>query len=644
MKVRLLFVCAIVSLVACAGDRARDFDIASPDNNIKVVFSVVEGRATYRIFRSNTLVLDKSDLGLIVEGEDFTNGLVLLSDKSSKVSDDFTMFHGKRRNVSYTGNQALFQLKNASGKKFEIEFRVSNDGVAFKYNIFPSGKSYKVLRESTSFAFPASATAFLQPMSDPKTGWSQVNPCYEEFYKGEIASPAAPPTKSGWAFPTLFHVGENWVLLTEAGLRPNYCGSRLGLTAGSDGYNIQFPEALEAHVGKEFLPVSDKPFSSPWRIIVVGGLNTIIESDLGVVMADPATTVDTTFIRPGHASWSWALLKDDSTVYDVQKRFVDYAAAMGWDYCLVDADWDRKIGYERIAQLSRYAQTKGVGLLLWYNSAGDWNTTPYTPKSMLLTTEQREAEFSRLEKMGIKGVKVDFFGGDGTSMIQYYHDLLKDAAAHHLMVNLHGATIPRGWQRTYPNLMCAEAIKGFEYVTFEQVNADEQPRHCTIIPFTRNAFDPMDFTPLSLDSVPRITRRTTPTFELALSVIFLSGFQHFVERPSGMIKAQESVKDFLRTLPTRWDDSKFISGYPGKDVVIARRSGSKWYIAGINGENVPKTFAVDASFTGKSSATIFNDAKALAKMGSANVNIQKPLTVEVGGNGGFVIVIDDQKK
>jgi hypothetical protein len=372
-------------------------------------------------------------------------------------------------------------------------------------------------------------------------------------------------------------------------------------------------------------------------------LKTIVESDLGIALANDPVEMDSDFIKPGHSSWSWALLKDDSTVYDVQKRFIDHSANMQWEYCLIDTEWDKRIGYDKIKDLSEYAASKNVGLILWYNSSGDWNETVYSPKSKLLSHEDRVKEFARLNEIGIKGIKVDFFGGDGQSMIQYYLDILEDAAKHKLLVNFHGSTIPRGWHRTYPNLMSMEAIKGFEYVTFEQKNADEEPVHCTILPFTRNAFDPMDFTPLSLDSVPRIHRKTTSGFELALAVLFLSGIQHFVETPAGMKHAPDDVKDFLKTLPVQWHDAKFVSGYPGKDVVIARKHLDKWFVAGINGENVSKTLSLNLQFLKGRKGYIITDSNQNKQIPLKKIELNElnELTqVQVSANGGFVIVVE----
>jgi hypothetical protein len=314
---------------------------------------------------------------------------------------------------------------------------------------------------------------------------------------------------------------------------------------------------------------------------------------------------------------------------------------MNWQYCLIDADWDRKIGYEKIKDLAEYAKTKNVGLLLWYNSAGDWNTVKYTPKNLLLTHENRIKEFSRLKEMGIKGIKIDFFGGDGQSVIKYYVDILKDAAQYGLMVNFHGATLPRGWHRTYPHLMTTEAVRGFEMVTFEQPDADKQPTHCAMLPFTRNAFDPMDFTPMNLYKIPtKVQRKTSSGFELALSVLFVSGIQHFAESPEGMAHVPENVKQFLRDLPAQWEDMKFIEGFPGKYAVLARKSGSKWYISGINAESTAKEISLNLSSFGKKKATLITDGAEPLTFATENNIKTKTKQITIKPTGGFVLVLE----
>jgi alpha-glucosidase len=373
-------------------------------------------------------------------------------------------------------------------------------------------------------------------------------------------------------------------------------------------------------------------------IAVADNLAQLVESTLETDLANPATYDVSSWLRPGISSWSWVILKDEATVYDVQRQFIDFASNMNWRYCLVDALWDTQIGYEKIKQLADYAQTKKVKLLLWYNSSGDWNTTTMTPRDKMLTAKSRCAEFQKLKDMGIGGVKIDFFGGDGQSMMKYYIDIMNDAAKYNLAVNFHGATFPRGWFRTYPNLVSMEAIRGEEYVTFAQSNADQQPAHCAIIPFTRNLFDPMDFTPVNFSGIPHITRRTTGGFEIALSVLFTSGIQHIAETPAGMNAQQDFVKQYMSSLPENWDDVKFIDGVPGKYIVLARKKGETWYIAGINGEQQARSVTFRVPFMNKASKGILiTDGTPAQDLVKQIVDLSKPVTINLLPCGGFVL-------
>jgi len=443
--------------------------------------------------------------------------------------------------------------------------------------------------EVTSFHFLPGTKAWLQPMSVAKSGWSQVNPCYEEFYKKDIPVGTPSTFGVGWVYPALFHCGDNWLLITEGSLRRNYCATRLRSESPDGEYSVGFPDPREKIDGGPVNPHSDLPWLTPWRIIAIGNLKTLMESTLGTDLADAAAISTNPLPQPGKASWSWPLLGDPSVNYDTQKQFIDYAADMGWRYCLIDGWWDKQIGYGRVKELVDYARDKNVKIILWYNSRGDWNLAPQTPRDKMLTHASRLAEFDKLKAMGVAGLKIDFFGGDGQSVIDYYLDILQDAAPYGFAMNFHGATLPRGWQRTYPNLMTMEAVRGLEYITFEQSNADQEPTHATTLPFARNIFDPMDFTPMALDRInDRVRRRTTSCFELALAVIFTSGIQHYAEIPQGMAKAPRYVQDFLREVPSVWDDTKFLGGFPGQFVVLAREGDNHWYVAGINGEETAK--------------------------------------------------------
>ncbi len=585
--------------------------LASPDGQLRVDVSINEQRQlVYTVQRAGQPVLLASRLGLVLEDADFSNGLSLLG--TSPVSlhrERYRLAAGKRSHVDYRANEQSFMLTNATGRQFVLQLRASNDGLALRYTVEgPGHKQFK--DELTSFAFPAGARAWLQPMSVAKTGWKRTNPSYEEHYQADIAAGTPAPSRAGWVFPALFRSGANWVALTEAGMDGRFHASRLASDSSGGTYRIGLPEASEVFTGGRLLAeVDDGPLTTPWRVLAIGSLKTLMESTLGTDLAAPAVAFDKHKLRPGPASWSWAILKDDGTVYEVQKRFIDYAADMHWPYTLVDADWDRKIGDAKMKELADYAKTKGVGLLAWYNSSGAWNDTEYSPKSALLTREARAKEFKRVKAIGIKGLKVDFFGGDGASMQAYYVDLLKDTAAAGLLLNFHGATLPRGWSRTYPNLLTTEAVKGFEYASFTQEDQDKVVRHAATLPFIRNLFDPMDFTPVVFADVPNLKRATRNGFELAESVLFLSGIQHYAETPEGMATAPAYVKDFLRELPRHWDDVRFLDGVPAKFIVLARRAGKQWFIAGLNADDDPREVQLDLAWLGTRRGQLITDGQ-----------------------------------
>lgn len=638
---------SIFCMYPCSA-KENEYLLSSPGKKISVYFWVSDNKnACYRVEFSGTAILGESKLGIIREYEDFSKDLSLesVSDVEA-VKTDYEMLQGKKRHYSYTANKRVFRLKNVSGEKIDVILQVSNDGVAFRY-YFPekSETIKKIKEETTSFNFLPGTKTWIQPIAEAKSGWCQTQPSYEEHYKQSIETDKLPYNDAGWVFQALFNYDKYWMLISETAPDRNYCGCRLKQHSTGNEFFVGFPQPAEIFPGGPVNPESKLPWYTPWRIIAIGdSLKIVVESTLGTDLANPSKMKNISFVKPGRASWSWVMLKDDSMVYDVQKRFIDFAADMGWEYCLIDANWDTQIGYDKIKALADYAKSKKVGLILWYNSAGSWNTVSYHPKDKLLTHEDRVKEFSRLKEMGIKGIKVDFFGGDGQSMMAYYQDIFEDAAKFGLVVNCHGATLPRGWQRTYPNLLTVEAIKGFEYVTFEQGNADFEPNHCCVLPFTRNVFDPMDFTPVCFTEVPNIKRVTTNGFELALSVIFCSGIQHFAQTPEGMAAVPDYVKDLMREIPSRWDDTRFLDGSPGKLVVLARKFNDNWFVAGINGEDIEKNINLDLSFIKNTkTGTLITDGTDNRSFSMQKITITpgKPLRIRLKGNGGFVIKVED---
>jgi hypothetical protein len=639
---RFISAVAVGATAASTAFAASPNALTSPDRHISVQLNESPGKPlTYTVSRDGKPVLLASELGLQLQGADLAGALTIAaSSKVGTVTDKYQMATGKKRDITYNANEQTYSVQNAQKQKMDIVFRVSNDGVAFRYIVAePSLPRKKLIQERTTFALPTSARAWLQPIAVAQTGWGRTNPSYEEHYQMDIPVGTVSPSPAGWVFPALFKAGDNWLAISEAGMDGSFQGSRLAPDSKGGKYSIGNPMKEEVFPDRGLMADVEGTLTSPWRLMALGSLSTVVGSTLGTDLAAPAIAFDKQMVKPGHASWSWALLKDDATVYDVQKKFIDYAADMKWDYTLVDADWDRKIGYEKMKELADYAATKNVGVLVWYNSSGPWNSTEYSPKSKLLTHEQRVAEFKRLRQMGVKGVKIDFFNGDAQSMIAYYVDMLNDAAAAGLLVNFHGATLPRGWTRTWPNLMTMEAVRGMEFTTFEQADEDKMPTHAAMMPFARNLFDPMDFTPMVFGDIPKIKRTSTNGFELATSVLYVSGIQHFAEVPEGMATVPAYVKSFLQELPRSWDDSRLVDGFPGKYAVVARRAGDTWYIAGINATESDKALTLDLSFAGGKLGTIIADGEGERSFSQREIAGGKKAAVTIKPHGGFVITI-----
>lgn len=637
----------LIGLVMCAKASIAQTDrysIYSPDKKLELVCS--PKKLSYSVSLSGEQVLADSKLGLIREDDDFSKGLTLIKiSKPILVTQDYKMVNAKKSSISYRASQTALEFKTAKGNRMNIIFNVSNDGVAFRYEFPEQNKDLKrITKESTSFRFLDGTRAWMQPKADAQTGFEHTNPSYEAHYNMDIPVGTPSGSSNGWVYPALFKLGKNWLLLTEADLGRTYCGTSLAQKSVNNEYLVNFPQPAEGIPGAALLPESSLPWRTPWRIIAIGDLKTVCESTLGTDLAKPAMPMNKGFIKPGKSAWSWVLEKDEATIYPVQKKYVDYAASMNWQYSLIDANWDKTIGYDSIAVLAKYAKEKNVGLLLWYNSAGNWNTVKFTPRDKLLTHKGRVEEFARLKELGIKGIKVDFFGGDGQSMINYYLDILEDAANYEILVNFHGATLPRGLQRTYPNLMTTEAVFGYEMISFGQDAANKAPSHSVMSAMVRNAFDPMDFTPMVLYKIPKIKRVTTSAFELATSVVFLSGIQHFAETPAGMSHVPEFVKTFLKDLPVSWDDTRFIDGYPGEFYVVARRSGKKWYVSGINGENKQRDLSLNLAFLANKKATlIFSEGSAEVNLKSKEITVGNDGKLSLGlkGNDGFTLVFED---
>lgn len=630
------------------GPAEPDGFVASPNGRVLVAFELGDqGQPLYEVRLDGRTLLAPSPLGLVTSYADWEAGLEEVGrGPSEPIEDRYELLHGKCSACAYAANRRVVRLADREGRVIEIVFQVADDGVALQYRIPPTDGAGTVTarRELTGFRFPGGTRTWLMPMDDPESGWMRVNPAYEAHYAMDGELGVSSPTGVGWAFPGLFRVpAAGWALVTEAGMDGSYSASRLRTEAGGL-YRIGFPEAGEGTGPADPVePSFALPFASPWRIIVVGdGLAPIVESTLVTDLSAPSALETTDFVRPGKAAWSWLALKDESIVPEVQRRFIDMAAAERYDYVLVDNYWDRNIGYDGLEELVRHAADRDVGVIVWYNTNGDYNDAPQTPRDRMNDPEVRRSEFRRLQAMGVRGVKVDFFGGDKQSVIRHYIEIFEDAADHELMVNVHGATLPRGWRRTYPNYVTAEAVKGYEFVTFGQADADLAPSHSAILPFTRNVVGPMDFTPTMFsDRVGASIRRTSLAFDLAMNVVFESGIHHLGVTPQSLERVPDYVRAYLSEVPVAWDETRFLDGWPGEYVVIARRRGELWYVGGINGSAEPRTLELDLGFvTGAAEGTLIADGEDAHSVRRERVpSSARTLRVEMRGHGGFAAVL-----
>lgn len=630
----------------------------SPDRSVVMTVFQEDGRSFFKVQKNKAVIIDRALMGIETSQGSFYADLSLRSKVRDRTRrEKYTLNNGKASKISKRYRHVVFRLENLQGKPIDIEFRLFDDGLAYRYKLYGRGEC-TIIKEHGNFALPLDAKGYLTPLAKPKTGFGKTNPSYEEHYVYGVPVGTPSSIGNGWSYPALFEMpGAGWMLLSETGTDGNYCATHLDEVSSGGIYKIVFPNIEEGLYSQSVYPTTVLPYETPWRMMIVADNPTkIAESTLATDLVEPVYKPEIEYALD-KASWSWLVLKDDSITYEVTRKYIDMASHLDFKYCLVDAPWDVQIGRTGIEELSAYAQSRGVGLLLWYNSNGDWNEAPQTPKDRMHTPKARREEMQWMQEHGIKGIKVDFFGGDKQFYMKYYEDILRDANKYGLLVNFHGTTLPRGWERMYPNFATLEAVKGMEFVTFSQSDADMQAMHCATLPFIRNVVGPMDFTPVILNSRLGINtgvgpyRRTTAAFELALPVIFQSGVQHFGLVPENIDLYPFFLTDYFRKLPTTWDETRFLSGIIGKEVVVARRKGSMWYVAGINAESVEKTFQLDLSDFLKSDT----EGKAIVSMNGGSLNDvdqitvlapsrRRTLSIQVAAQDGFVMCFETDKK
>ena len=644
-RMSLLF--CIILLLSC-GIRQTQWSVQSPDGQLEIQIDLKAaagdtnqiGMLSYRVVyrgEAEQTVIEPSPLGIQRSDQMFYRNLNYAGQSERTLNQSYTLVTGKQLAHEVECRELTLELVNDQDAPVNVVFRAYNDGIAFKY-VFPdhSDSLFTVEREWSSFNLPDAGRAWLQPY-DTLGVWS---PAYEYGYIRDLSIGDPPPLSTGWGFPALFQADSMWVLLTESNLDTGYCGVHLAADAPDGLYRIEFPHDWEAYGMWDRTPSSTLPWETPWRLAVIGDdLGAIVESNLVTHLADEPELKDTDWIKPGKSSWSWWGDHSSGRNYDKLRDYVDLAADMGWNYSLVDADWHIMQG-GTIQELVAYADRRDVGILLWYNSGG-----PHTrvlnagPRDLMYDRETRRREMQKISDWGVKGIKVDFFQSDKQEVINLYIDIFEDAADFNLVVNTHGCTIPRGWHRTYPNVLSMESVRGAELYSYPPFS-ERAVWLNSVYPFTRNVIGPMDYTPVTFsDYSPETPHLTSYAHELALSVVFQCGIQHIADRIEGLQQVPEDVAGFLKTVPVSWDETFFIDGYPGRCMVLARRKGDVYYVAGINGEFAEKSKALDLSFLGDQEyrMQLFTDGRTSRSFGSIEetVNHDSKINVKLLSAGGF---------
>ncbi|WP_100609906.1 glycoside hydrolase family 97 protein [Confluentibacter lentus] len=575
MKQRLIiFLSFLISITTFA----QNVSVVSPNNKWKVELKNEQSASTGKWFlkinsikeNTNSEIIPKIDLGLLRSDQDFSNELKFIkADKPKLINENYTSLHGKSSQRSNSGNEIVLYFENPSKAKLNIIVRAYNDGVTFRYEFPEKTGTFKIKDELTAYKIPDSTNRWLEKFDLSNEG------LYTNMKDASV--------QQDWCYPALFNTkgdADNWYLIHEADVDRQYAATKLTNTITNSDYKVTLPGADEG-VG-EPLPTINLPWKSPWRVIIMGSIAEVVESTLVDDVSSPSVLTDTDWVKPGVASWNYWSNNHGTKDYKVVTEFADLAAEMGWPYTLLDWEWDQMENGGNLEDALKYIHSIGVKPLMWYNS-GMFKWVTSTPVDRMKTHENRMEEFAKLNKLGVYGIKVDFFLSEKQDMIKYYLDILDDAAKFKIMVYFHGCIVPRGWQRTYPHLMTFEAARGAEWYNNGPELTTSAPEHNNVLPFTRNIVGSMDYTPVTFTN-SQFAHITSYGHELALSVVFESAMQHMADRPEGYRNLPDAPKTFLKHVPSTWDDTKLLDGYPGKFTIMARRKGLDWYIGGINSD------------------------------------------------------------
>ena len=644
--IKRILICGVLAM-AMSSASALEKQLTSPSGKLVVTVNDNDGKPNYQVVFEGKTFLLPSALGLNTNIGDFTQGMTMTGvSEVQAVSDSYQLDRIKKSHVDYQANKQVLTFSKDGKKVYDVIFQVSDNDIAFRYHLYPQGdtRCLVVKEEATAYQMTKETTSFLCPQMKPMTGFARTAPSYETNYSLDV--PVGTQLNSlGYTFPCLFKNGNNgWILLSETGTDAGYVGCRLmGKTDGS--YQIANPMKEEMNGQGSANPALNLPGETPWRTITVGStLKPIVETTIPFDVVSEKYKASKKY-EYGKGTWSWIIGMDWSCNFDEQKRYVDFAAAMGYQTVLVDALWDTQIGYPKMEELARYGKSKGVDLFLWYNSNGSWNDAPQGPRGIMDNTLKRREAMAWMQKNGIRGIKVDFFGGDKQEMMKLYEDILIDANDYGIEVIFHGCTLPRGWERMYPNYVASEAVLASENMHFSQGMCDAEAKNACTHPFIRNAVGSMDFGGSTLnkyyngDNKTGSHRITSDVFALATAVLFQSSVQHFALAPNNMTDAPAWAIDFMKNVPTIWDDTRFIDGYPGKYVIMARRHGDKWYVVGINAEKQPlkKRISLDMFKAGSSLKVYSDNDKLEGSKKQVKLGKKQTLDIVIPCNGGLVI-------
>ena len=630
---------------------AQEASVSGPDQQLRVNVSVENGAPLYSVTYKGKTILEPSPLGFIANIGDFSQGMTYVEQKKRTIEETYTLDRIKKSTVNYHANELTVTFQNADRQPMDVTFRVSNNDLAFRYELPRYGDTGSIVirREATGFDFPSYTTTFLAPQSDPMVGWKRTKPSYEEEYAADAPLTQRSQFGHGFTFPCLFRIGDDgWALVSETGVDSRYCASRLSDATADGLFTIAFPMPEENNGNGTVAPGFALPGATPWRTITVGdNLKPIVETTVPWDVVTPRFSTEHTY-KYGKGTWSWIVWQDASINYDDQVRYIDLAAAMDFQYVLIDNWWDTNIGHERMEQLVDYAHAKNIDVFLWYSSSGYWNDIVQGPTNRMDNPIVRKQEMKWLKKIGVKGIKVDFFGGDKQETMRLYEAILSDADDYGLMVIFHGCTIPRGWERMYPNYVGSEAVLASENLVFDQHFDDLEAFNACLHPFIRNAVGCMEFGGTFLNKRYNrtndggTTRRTTDVFQLATAVLFQNPIQNFAITPNNLTDAPRLALDFLKEVPTTWDETVFLDGYPGKYCVLARRHGDRWYIAGINAQKEPLKLKLALPMLREGDRVAFYSDTKSREPQLEQKTIQKPAetSVTIQPEGGIVLIKD----